>query len=166
MDLGALIWNSCERGYYRLTKALIKRGAPVNHAVDLRECELRYCILEPIVAAASSGNVDIVRLLLDHGANIQGETYFPEADYTYLGGTALHAAVANEHSHVVAFLLEQGADVHAGDGGEGLTPLQRTHDLSILKLLLEYGADPNVMVLADYWGDCIPLLASVATVSE
>jgi hypothetical protein len=61
IHLGTLIWHSCKRGYYRLTKALIKRGALVSHAIDLMIRGESNHQLHPIVAAESYGMLTEVR---------------------------------------------------------------------------------------------------------
>jgi peptidoglycan/LPS O-acetylase OafA/YrhL len=58
--------------------------------------------------AAMHGDVDASRLLLEHGADINGRN----AD----GSTALHCAVFTGHPEVVRLLLDRGADIFAGNG--------------------------------------------------
>lgn len=57
----------------------------------------------PLIAAAWTNQLPIVRYLLSQGANIN------HANYTH-AWTALHAAAAKGHADVVAFLLSKGAD--------------------------------------------------------
>lgn len=62
--------------------------------------------------------------------------------------TALHAATAAGHKAMVVWLLEQGADVNAA-GRLDHTPLATAFErqrLEIFKLLLERGANPNVVL--------------------
>ncbi|KAL2014073.1 hypothetical protein VTN00DRAFT_1598 [Thermoascus crustaceus] len=141
MDLGSLIWESCYRGYYRLTKALIKRGAPVKHAVDLRDKEADYGILEPIVIAAKEGHLEIVRLLLDHGADIEAKTFWMgKAE----GGNALQAAARNGYIDIMELLLQRGADPEVYDESDGEAPLLLAGDARTVQLLLKHGANANV----------------------
>ncbi|EXU98136.1 ankyrin repeat protein, partial [Metarhizium robertsii] len=85
-------------------------------------------------AASFRGHLEIVKLLLDKGAdvNAQGGLY----------GTTLHAASSGGHLEIVQLLLDKGADVNA-QGGEYGTALQgassRGH-LEIVQLLQGRGA--------------------------
>ena len=56
----------------------------------------------PLHCAAEKGRVDIVKLLLEHGADINA------ADGS--GYLALHAAAANNQAQVISLLLQAGAD--------------------------------------------------------
>src|SRR5690606_4086990 len=80
-------------------------------------------------------NTEIVRLLLDRGANInaQGDQY----------GTILHTAVRYGNIEVVRLLLDRGADINV-QGGQSGTVLQSAIDkkeIKVIELLLEKGVD-------------------------
>jgi ankyrin repeat protein len=64
-------------------------------------------------AAASSGQVEVVRLLLDRGADVNADDYW--------GGNALCGPSLNGHVDVVQLLLSRGADPNMED--DGTTPL-------------------------------------------
>jgi ankyrin repeat protein len=64
--------------------------------------------------AAQSGDLDVVKLLLESGADINGSKPF--------SATALHYAAGNGHETVVRFLLSRGADPN-GESAIGITPL-------------------------------------------
>ena len=85
-------------------------------------------------AASQEGHDDIVRLLLDHGADAN------RSDND--GWSSLHAASQEGHDTVVRLLLDHGADVKRSDN-DGWSPLhaasQGGHD-TIVRLLLERGA--------------------------
>ena len=74
----------------------------------------------PLHRAAKRGHVDIVKLLLEHGAN-------PNIQENKYGYTPLHVAVKNCHVDVVRVLLEHGADPTIRDN-EGRTPLDYGSD--------------------------------------
>ena len=94
----------------------------------------------PLIAAAEKGNVDIVRLLLEHGAdttkaNESGETALLSASHhrhlavvaliiqhgadkdtaCFLNMTALYYAAQNGHLEVVRYLIDQGCCVDKAD---------------------------------------------------
>ena len=84
--------------------------------------------------AAWHGHLDIVKFLLEMGADIHAERE-----------RALEEASAYGHADVVSFLLKSGADVHANND-EALLAASRNRSkrsLDIVKLLLENGANPN-----------------------
>jgi ankyrin repeat protein len=68
--------------------------------------------------AAKAGHVDVVMLLLDHGANVN------EPDG--MGRTPLIACAEGDHTQLVELLLEAGADAMLPDSS-GLTPLALAH---------------------------------------
>jgi ankyrin repeat protein len=101
--------------------------------------------------AAMNGHLEIVKLLLEHGADVNAKT---KEGYGY---TALHSAASNGHLEIVKLLLEHGADVNAKTKYGGYTALHSATmngHLEIVKLLLEHGADVNAKTKKKVvWGD-------------
>jgi len=122
----------------------------------------------PLAKAASRGHTDVVKLLLDNGANIsfkENGIWTPlmlacmnghydtakllldsgaEIDIkTPLGETALYYAIENGHSDVARLLIEQGADVNVQDKFEKTALMQACArgDTQIVRLLIDHGAD-------------------------
>ncbi|MBN1223597.1 MAG: ankyrin repeat domain-containing protein, partial [Candidatus Aminicenantes bacterium] len=94
-----------------------------------------------LMEAASKGNLEICKLLVEKGAGI---------DYaTEEGFTALMAAAWHGKLDVAKYLIDQGANVNAVKTDEGLkwSPLvfaSRYGQTEAVRLLLEKGADPSV----------------------
>ena len=90
-----------------------------------------------LVEAATRGESDRVRALLDEGADIEA---------TDKGRTALMTAAKCGYTQIVQLLLNSGADVNAR--GWGMTALgfaaKRDETIDIVKLLLDYDADINL----------------------
>ena len=115
--------------------------------------------------AAAMGRVDVIRLLVEHGADVNAATV---EDSSYVGTPLLAATeMLNQGPDTVALLLELGADPNLEAGGE--TPLHmamgtyaRTSDKhDVIELLLDAGAthDQPEAVMAIHRGR-IDLLAA------
>ncbi len=99
---------------------------------------------EALVWAAKSGRIDVLALLLEHGAHIDGAPY---------RGTPLIWAAANGRHDTIHRLLDHGADVNQRttfgglSHGSGVTALhlaaQNNHALAV-RALLDRGADASI----------------------
>jgi ankyrin repeat protein len=89
----------------------------------------------PLMYAALVGSPQIIRLLLDHGAQVNASNRF--------GATAL--MWASSRTENVRTLLECGADVKArtSNGGTALVVATRYGNVSAMKILLAAGADTS-----------------------
>jgi uncharacterized protein len=86
--------------------------------------------------AAYFGHAEIVRLLLDHGADVK------ERSTNEFNNTPLHSALAGRRYVVARLFVERGADVDS-QNGRGWTPLHLAAgagDLDTVTFLLEHGA--------------------------
>jgi ankyrin repeat protein len=103
----------------------------------------------PLRNAAARGHLEIVRLLLDHGAepNLREEGIAPN-------GHALYAAAAGGHHEVARLLLERGAHPNPAveSSADALSLARSNEDRRMIELLCSYGAARPVHLLA-YHGD-------------
>jgi len=93
----------------------------------------------PLVRAAESGEIEVVRALVDSGAQVDEPCSCETAE------SPLWAAIVAGRSEVAAYLLDQGADPNL-PAAHAVTPLHAAvirgaEDLA--RTLLERGADPN-----------------------
>jgi len=89
----------------------------------------------PISIAARSGHIDVVKMLLEKGADIYANSRGE--------GTPLSLAARSGHRDMVEYLLQQGADRYSHTRGEG-TPLSlatRSGHLQLVKFFVEKGID-------------------------
>jgi len=94
----------------------------------------------PLHLAAHYGYLNIVKLLLEYGANIEA------VSNNSVANTPISAAAWGNQLEIVAYLLDHGANVNATNAW-GSTALRRAVDagrLPLTELLLSRGADPNI----------------------
>ncbi|ORY24721.1 ankyrin, partial [Neocallimastix californiae] len=106
--------------------------------------------------AVELGNEKIVKMLLDHLANVNYENQ--------LGITPLIHSILHRHERVVKLLLENGANVNSRNVFNN-TPLIyaiRSGNARIVKLLLENGADVNTK--DSFWNT--PLMQAIETATK
>ena len=91
----------------------------------------------PLHTAAIGGQLEIARLLLDAGAEIDGF----DADES----TPLHVAALNRHPELVDLLIARGADVNRRDrnGAYALSFAISGRDSVVVRHVLDAGADLN-----------------------
>ena len=99
----------------------------------------------PLHWPAHNGYIEIVRLLLEHGADPTAQ------EINWIGGTPLHWA-SERHPEIVQLLIDAGADVNArvvrpGSHHLGGTPLhwcarQKDDCAEVIDVLLNNGGDP------------------------
>jgi ankyrin repeat protein len=103
----------------------------------------------PLRNAALGGHLEVVRLLLERGAdpNQREEGIAPR-------GAALYEAAARGHHAVVELLLEQGADPNPNmeSSADALSRALSRDDPRMVELLCSHGASRSLELLA-YYGD-------------
>ena len=139
------LFSACKKGDLSAAEDALKRGA---------NPKLAATGLSPLHSAAISGNLAICKLLVSRGANVNASSR---------GKTALFSAARYRHPDVVQFLLKSKANPNARDDegltalmillndfkrtdayGVKMTPTSEKDALTIVKMLLAAGADPNI----------------------
>ncbi|MDD2904076.1 MAG: ankyrin repeat domain-containing protein [Syntrophales bacterium] len=109
----------------------------------------------PLIAAARSGKTEVVKLLLEQGADLKAQN--PERvikrgkkrrkKKIRYGGTPLMHAARGGHADTVRLLLAKGADLNTLDAKHGLAALHWAvyhNQLGAVETLLDQGANPGV----------------------
>ena len=121
--------HAIQRGRRETALLLLANDAPTNVRDYQSKCA-------PLHIVAANGDKDMVRLMLDKGADVNAKTRF--------GNTPLHLAPDREMAEM---LLAAGADVNAEAEG-GRTPLHKAlksgDDMALVRLLVEKGASWDI----------------------
>jgi len=164
----ALMWASARR-HPEMMQTLIDHGADVDARSIFRDYQRHVTAegrpksmdsggLTPLLYAARENCLECVDVLLANGADID----LPDPD----GVSPLHVAIMNANWDIAKRLIEAGADVNQWDiygeaplftavgnytrtdGGRGssIDPLPQTDGSTIVQMLLDGGANPNMQV--------------------
>jgi ankyrin repeat protein len=159
MECGSALQSAAEAGHVEVVKLLLHftkiRDSQANHSShhldpDAVSNDWKYTMLP---AAAKGGLLDIVRLLLTEGADIN--TVPPGAQY----GTALQEAVGQQDLTMVHLLLDNDADpnipgptwvdrVAEWRTGTALQTAVDANNLGLVHILLEAGARADILTSA------------------
>ncbi|HYD17541.1 MAG TPA: ankyrin repeat domain-containing protein [Patescibacteria group bacterium] len=124
-----------DRDFEAIRKA-VKDGANLDPICEFDD------ICKPLARVAHAGDQELVALLLELGADIDGFSAFDEVPLIY--------AIGNDKRDVAKYLVEKGADVNRSSAFAA-TPFLgavSTGDLELATLMLPKGADVNRRYLA------------------
>ena len=110
----------------------------IEHLVQMNALDYTFDGNTPLIVAVLRNNLDMVKVLLDKGADLSVATNE--------GFTPLMFAVQNNNLDMVKVLLDKGADLSAANN-QGFTPLMFAvlrNNLDMVKVLLDKGADLSV----------------------
>lgn len=120
------LWCAAVSGKLPVVKCLIRLGSSINAQSDTGST--------PVRSACFMTNMEIVKYLVEHGADIKKTNYN--------GGTCLINSV--QSVQLCSYLISKDVDVNAKDIQEktALHYAIQEHRLETTKLLLDKGADP------------------------
>lgn len=127
-----------EKGYREVAEALLRAGAKVNAVSDT--------MLTALHEASGKSLVDIVRLLVDHQADVNARDKYNNTPLRMCASNAQTFATLDTFRQTVEILLQAGADINAGTtiNTTALHSVVKWGNLEAVKFLHEKGADPNI----------------------
>jgi len=125
---GDIILNLCRAAKtndIEYIRGLIHMGFDINNIIEQSQ---RYLFNNPLHIAVSNSNIDVVRLLLAHGIDVNGQLVYNE-----LG--PLHCALDRDMK--IDIFLVSSIRGRLIDDYDGM--------VNMVCLLMEYGADPGIV---------------------
>ncbi|XP_053101554.1 ankyrin repeat and SOCS box protein 3 isoform X2 [Hemicordylus capensis] len=145
-DRCSAVGLAAREGNVTRLKKLIKQGCSVDVPdnrgwLAIHEAAFHNrseCLKVLIHAAVENGHMDVIKLLLQHGAEVNGSHCWSEWN-------SLHQASFRRYPEILKLLLDQGANKESEDD-YGITPLfiaAQYGNLECLRTLISYGANVN-----------------------
>lgn len=165
-ELSRALQEALESGHVGVAEVLIEQGANVNFRIEIAKRKLHKNDVKSVPTnyirtAASTGNVDMVRLLASHGTsstslaealdtavkqNLPGvvETLLHyDVDPNPIGGTIFRSAIAIQKPTIVKLLLQARENVPKRLLDACLPTAVQQGQVETVSLLVLYGADVN-----------------------
>jgi len=143
------IWKAARQGLVEEVKRFYSTGVGIDARAKGG--------VTPLHEAAKAGQLDVIKWLLDSGANINARTDVQPGDPG--AESALYLAVCARKTESVKLLLERGANpnLKSSDGSSALAEAASNGDLELVKILIEHRAKVNP------GGDIGPLYSALLT---
>lgn len=117
-----LLRDAIENKHTAVTKLLLTNGSKVNS-------KNKKPSNTPLHFAAINGDIEIVKMLLDRGANIDAKNQY--------GRTPLHNAIENKKMEITELLLNRGANINV-KSNDGITPLHIAAEREYLQIFISH----------------------------
>jgi serine/threonine-protein phosphatase 6 regulatory ankyrin repeat subunit B len=127
------LMQACYYGHTAVVGVLLDKGADINL--------MNSWGATPLLAATQSGNMTLVKMLIQHKASVT------PCDKSPTQFTPLMAAAQNGHEGITAVLLNNSADPNVQLAGSKYTALMfatLNGHMSLVRLLLKHGADKEM----------------------
>jgi ankyrin repeat protein len=137
-DSQTALYKASSRGYTNVVRSLVDRGAKIDAEGDDWNEKGDDVRRTPLHVASGNGRLEVVRLLLEHRANVN----YQDND----GKSALHLASRHPSSDVARLLLDRGANINASStrGKTALHEASEFGQVAAVELFLERGVNVNV----------------------
>lgn len=143
--VGLLVMSGCQsdKDNDKLLDAIMQKDVETVRKIlaagniDLEPRSGLHDVNKPLAYAAAYGNLEIVKMLVEAGADLNGQVAY--------GDVPLIKADEHDNDDIIEYLIKKGADVNFPNY-YGVTPffgLCAYGNLELVKLALEHGADIN-----------------------
>jgi ankyrin repeat protein len=132
-------------------ESLLKRGADI----DGKNATGNYQSVYPLSEAVEGTHIDVARVILDHGANPNGEHRVLKGTFYEDDETPLMIAAENNDAAMIRLLLSHGADINEGGDRSAMARAVFEDSVDAVQALLQGGASCSYGDLTDmgYDGD-------------
>jgi ankyrin repeat protein len=134
---GAPLNAALAKGYLDIAQFLLDHGAVGNNMGDHDQTGLYI--------ASSRGYTNVVRSLIDRGANLNARCTDYYKEFREVWWTPLHAAIYNDHPDIALLLLESGTnpETQSSKDPTALYMASFCGQADVVRWLIDHGADLN-----------------------